>query len=77
MCSCITFVRNRGGLKEISVNTGAILFEDRNALIKAIAEAVAALEESKSDLAFKQYTNTKKSYNSAVFTEKLRNLLSA
>jgi len=77
MCSCITFVRNRGGLKEISVNTGAILFEDRDTLITAIAEIVTSLNESKSNLAFKQYSNTKKSYNSAVFTEKLKNLLSA
>lgn len=77
MCSCITFVRNRGGLKEISANTGAILFEDRDALITAIAETTAALEVTKGNLAFKQYTNTQKLYNSAVFTEKLRDLLSA
>lgn len=75
-CSCITFTRSRGGLIEIATNTGAISFEDKDSLLAAINTVMGMLPESKSALAFTQFSNTKTLYNAPVFTQKLNKLLS-
>lgn len=75
MCSCITLVRERGGLKEISLKTKAVLFDDIDSLKKVIDEITLYNPDVKRELAFAQYSNTKILYSSGVFIKKIDKLV--
>ncbi len=71
LCSCITFVEEKGGLAEIASQTNAVVFDSPKALINEIQSIIQGTAESKRKLAFAQYSLTKTFFSREKFAEKI------
>ncbi len=69
--SCLTLVRNRGGLKEIAARTGALAFERDDELDPRFEEILARSDSQRSALAQAQHRATLAEYGHGRFDQQL------
>ncbi len=77
LCSCYTFVIDRGGLSEIAEKTGAAVFTGQKDLCAKINEFLNGPIEEKQRLLESQYDSAKAIYSNENFRNKIKNVMSA
>jgi len=73
--SCLTLVRNRGGLAEIAANTGALTFDSDEDLTRLLLELRQRTGQELAETARAQYASTQARYGNAPFRQRVRSLL--
>lgn len=77
LCSCYTFVIDRGGLSEIAEKTGAAVFSGQEDLRAKINEFLSAPPDRKQRLSESQYGSAKAIYGNENFRKKIRDMMYA
>jgi glycosyltransferase involved in cell wall biosynthesis len=73
--SCLTIVRNKGGLAEIAKKTNALTFVEDEELIKTIDNINRLSDQQRNTLAKEQYTATMTFFGSSCYFRRLENML--
>ena len=73
--SCLTLVRNKGGLKEIAAQTKALTFTSDNELTTILQQLEAKKSNKILSLAYDQYTATMAVYRHSHFSSRIEDML--
>tara|TARA_A100001015_G_scaffold310686_1_gene412547 strand:+ start:2748 stop:3854 length:1107 start_codon:yes stop_codon:yes gene_type:complete len=73
--SCISILRNKGGLEEISNNTQALTFKNKKALEQLLSALLTKSPQDLNEISENQFNRTKEKYGSEGFSEKFFKLL--
>ena len=73
--SCITLTSSKGALKDISLKTGSILFEDRDSLIRELERLFQLPALNLASMAKEQHANCICTYSPTIFQKEFLHLL--
>ena len=74
-CSCITITSNLGGLSGISKKTGSIAYNSINDLVDILKKLFEKSFNELSKISYSQYLNTNTTFNSKIFSKKMKKVL--